>query len=87
MAEHLLHPGLLAHVPRGVLVHARYAECSPGLRQRHLELLQDADEPLDLPDLGGQPPDRVDQLLRVERVGDLPVPGDRLAQLRRHLVG
>jgi len=80
--QHRLHLRLVADVGRHPLRHPLDAQHVSGLGQRHLQLLQSADQPLHLPDLTGQAADRIDDLLRVESVGDLPMPDQGLLQLR-----
>ena len=85
--EHLLHPRLVAHVVRGVDVQPRDAQRLTGVGERHLQLLQRADQPLDGPELPRQPGDRLGDLARVQRVVDPPVPGQVPRQLGGNLLG
>ena len=77
-AQHGLHPGLVPDVERGLLVHARDAERLPDLGQRHLELLQGADQTFDPAHLAAQAGDRLGDLPGVERVVHPPVAGEVL---------
>ena len=51
--QHLLHPRLVPHVVGGGDVHAGDAEHLAGLGERDLELLERADDPVDLAELAG----------------------------------
>ena len=53
--ERLLHPRLVAHVERRPDVHALDAHGLAHLRQRHLQLLERADEPVHPAHLAGEP--------------------------------
>ena len=68
---------------RGPHVHALDAEGLADLRQRHLQLLEGADEPVHPAHLAREAGHRPGQLTRVERVLHPPVPGQPPAQLRR----
>ncbi len=84
--EHLLHPRLVAHVVRGRRRPARDAQRLAGVRERHLQLLQRADQPLDRPQLPREPRDGLGDLPRVQRVVDPPVPGQVPRQLGGNLL-
>ena len=75
--EHRLHPGLVAYVERGLHVHAIEAEHLPRVRHGHLQLLEGADQALDMTHLLAQAAYRLDYLLRVERVVHAPMPGEK----------
>ena len=85
--QHRLHLRLVPDVGRDVGGHPLDAQRVPGLGERHLELLEGADQPLDVADLPGESAHRVDDLLRVQGIGHLPVTGERLPQLRGQLLG
>ena len=53
--------------------------------ERHLQLLERADQALDPAELGAEAADGVGDLLRVERVVDLPVRGHVLLELGRQV--
>jgi hypothetical protein len=67
-------------------VHARDAQRVAGLRERHLQLLERADEARDRPQLLRQPRHGVGDLPGVQRVVDAPVPGQVAGQLGGHLL-
>ena len=73
-AQHRLHARLVADVVRGLHVHALDAERLAHLCQRHLQLLQRADQAFDPADLAAEAGHRLGDLARVERVVDPPVP-------------
>ena len=79
-AEHVLHPRLVAHVVGGLLVHALDPHGLAHLGERHLELLERADETLDPAHLVPEPGHRLGDLTRVQGVVDSPVPGQPVAQ-------
>ena len=85
-SEHRLHPRLVPDVVGGLLVHAVDPELAADLGERHLQLFQGADQPLDSTELTAQATDGVGDLLRVKRVGHPPVTGQRFAQRRRHVL-
>ena len=68
---------------RGAHVHALDAEGLADLRQRYLQLLERADQPVHPAHLPGEAAHRPGQLTRVERVVDPPVRVQPLAQGRR----
>ncbi len=82
-----LHLRLVPHVVRGGLTHAGDAERVPDLGERHLELLEGTDQALDRTELGAEAAHGVGDLLWVQGVGDLPVRGDVLLELRRQVLG
>ncbi len=84
LPEHGLHPRLVAHVVCRGDVHALDPQRLPRLGQRHLQLLEDADDPVHTAQLPPEPGDRVRELPWVQGVVDAPVPGELLPQRRRH---
>ena len=81
------HLRLVADVPRRLRVHAIDAEHLPGHGQRFLQLLQRTHQAIDPTDLPGQPLDGGDDLLRIERIVDPPVPAQQVRQPIRELIG
>ena len=81
--EHRLHAGLVAYVERGLHVHAVETQHLARVRHGHLQLLEGADQALDMTHLLAQAAYGLDYLLRVERVVGSPVPGEKLLQVGR----
>ena len=67
-------------------VHAGDAQVLADLRDRHLELLEDGHQPLHVAELPAQSLDRPRDLPGVERVVDLPVPGQAVPEPGREAV-
>jgi hypothetical protein len=84
--QYRLHPGLVPHVERGLHVHPVDTQCLAHLGQRHLQLLQSADQAFHRPHLPAQAGHRGGDLARVERVVDPPVPVQVFLEHRRQPV-
>ncbi len=82
-AQDVLHPALVAEVPRHLLAHAFDPEAVPDVPERHLQLLEHPDHPVEPPDLSRRAPDPLDEGLAVEPVLHLPMTGERPVEVRR----
>ncbi len=75
--EHRLHARLVAEVVGDAGRDAVDPEALAHLRQRHLEVLEDGDQPVDRPEPLAERGDGAGELIGVEAVVDPPVAGDR----------
>ncbi len=64
-AKHRFHPGLVAYVESCLQIHAIEAELLPGIRHRHLQLLEGTDESLHRAHLLTEAAYGINELLRV----------------------
>ena len=84
--EHVLHASLVAEADRGLRVHPGDAELLPHLGQRHLEVLEDAQGPIDRPEPPPGLPHAVGERPCVEAVVDADVGRQGRGQRSGHLL-
>ena len=72
--EDRLHPGLVAEVARNLSSHPLDAKGVADLAERHLKLLEHAEEGIDAAEMPGHDPGSVGNLLRIGAVGHPVVP-------------